>query len=162
MRTLKPIRLIGVTTLLASAPVILAVLLAAFAYAQSTPSPQPDPGRIVTPPAANPGGAGSDVQRPAPGVARRDKSVSETPSGSALVGLPVIGSDGQNIGQVTSVKAKANGEVSEIHVKVGGLLGFGGKVVAIPADKFANAGQDIRLAMTTAEVGKLPAIGEKG
>ena len=37
MRTLKLVRLIGVATLLASAPVILAVLLAAFAYAQSTP-----------------------------------------------------------------------------------------------------------------------------
>ncbi len=161
MRTLKPIRLIGAATLLASAPVILAVLLAVFAYAQSTPSPQPAPGQVLTPPAVNPGGAGSDVQKPAVGVTRRDKSASETPSGKALVGLPVFGSDGQNVGQVTSVKAKADGEVSEIHVKVGGLLGFGARVVAIPAGKFANAGQNILLAMTTAEVGKLPAIDEK-
>lgn len=158
MRTLNPVRLIGVATLLASAPVILAVLLAAFAYAQSTPSPQAEPSQVITSPAINSGGASPDSQRP--GVTRKDKSVSDNPAGKSLVGLPVIGSDGQNVGQVTGVNAKANGEVSEIHVKVGGLLGFGGKVVAIPAGKFANSGQNIRLALTTAEVGKLPAIDE--
>ena len=145
MPILKPLRLIAVVTMLASAPVVLAVLAAALAYAQTAPG---DPGQKVLPPS----------QGPADAVTRKDKDAADNPATKSLVGLPVVGADGRSVGQVRGVKARPDGEISEIHVRVGGLLGFGGKIVAIPAGRFVNAGQSIRLAMTADEVGRLPAI----
>ena len=48
-----------------------------------------------------------------------------------------------------------------IGVKVGGLLGFGGRTVAIPDDKFNHIGDIVQVDMTANEVNKLPKAGQK-
>jgi sporulation protein YlmC with PRC-barrel domain len=78
-----------------------------------------------------------------------------------MIGLAVFGADGQKIGEVKDVKAAADGKVEEIHVKTGGMLGFGGRTVAIPAGKFNKSGQNVQLALTSDDVSKLPRVEEK-
>ena len=73
----------------------------------------------------------------------------------------MFGSDGQKVGEVRDVKAEPDGKVTEIYVRTGGFLGFGGRMVAIPASKFNKSGQNVQLAMTSAEVTKLPVVGDK-
>ena len=38
---------------------------------------------------------------------------------------------------------------------------FGGRIVVIPGAKISKGGQTVQVAMTAAEVGKLPALAEK-
>ncbi len=49
-------------------------------------------------------------------------------------------------GEVRTVKGAANGKVEEIHVTTGGMLGFGGRTVAIPGGKFNRSGSNVQLA----------------
>ena len=56
------------------------------------------------------------------------------------------------------MKADPGGKIEEIHVKTGGILGFGGKVIVIPGGKIAKGGQTVQVAMTVEDVGKLPAM----
>ena len=77
------------------------------------------------------------------------------------VGAAVFGSDGQKVGEIKGVKADPGGKVEEIHVKTGGVLGFGGKIVVVPGGKISKGGQTVQIAMTAAEIGKLPALVEK-
>ena len=60
-----------------------------------------------------------------------------------------------------SVSADPDGKVKAIHLKTGGFLGFGGKLVAIPEGKFTKAGENVQLGMTSDEVSKLPEVKEK-
>jgi sporulation protein YlmC with PRC-barrel domain len=89
-----------------------------------------------------------------------DRKAKESPVAAAarkdLVGLAVFGSDGQKVGDVQAVKVEAGGPIQEIHVRTGGFLGFGGRMVAIPAGKFSKSGQSVQLAMTSTEVKALP------
>ena len=43
-----------------------------------------------------------------------------------------------------------------IEIKVGGFLGFGGHMVAIPDGKFSRVGDTVQVNMTADEVNKLP------
>jgi hypothetical protein len=45
---------------------------------------------------------------------------------------------------------------SAIGLKVGGFLGFGGHMVAIPDGKFNRIGDTVQVNMTTDEVNRLP------
>jgi hypothetical protein len=138
MRILNPGRLIGAAAIVAALPAFWAVSATAQAPAptpsQDQPSVQPTP----TPPVTT----GKTAESP-------------------LVGLEVFSADGQNLGKVTHAIAASDGKVSAIRIKVGGLLGIGGKTVAIPAGKFALSGKNIRLGMTSDEVNKLPAVDAK-
>lgn len=156
---------------LAVAPVLLAVAV----YAQSAPPApgqapaagkmQPAPVPAPAPAAkAQPGGdsaasqdAGADPSGKSAGTAP-GKSASADP----LLGLEVIGSDGKSVGEVAAVKAGPDGKVSEIHVKTGTFLGFGGKTVAIPADKVTKSGETLKVAMSSVDVGKLPKLDVQG
>ena len=85
------------------------------------------------------------------------------PSGSApkanpLIGLAVFSSDGSRLGTVQAVNAEPDGKVKAIHIKTGGFLGFGGKMVAIPEGKFTRAGENVQLGLTAEEVSKLPEL----
>ena len=90
-----------------------------------------------------------------------DKSVTAPGKVNPLVGLAVFSSDGSKIGTVQSVSAAPDGSAKAIHIKTGGFLGFGGKLVAIPEGRFTKSGDAIQLGMTAEEVGKLPEVKEQ-
>ena len=75
-----------------------------------------------------------------------------------LVGLPVFGSDGRKVGDVEQVKAAPDGKLEEIHIRTGGFLGFGSRMVAIPAGKFVRSGTNVQVSMTSSDVSALPAV----
>ena len=180
MDTFKLVRLLGMTTAIAAAPALMAVM----AHAQATaPAPSTAPGQVkpVPPPSdldadmpkggagASPSGSSdtkvSPPTAPLPGKSAGAGNTGAGSTGAATikdvtVGTAVFGSDGQKIGEVKGVKSEPGGIIEEIHVKTGGLLGFGGKVVVIPGAKISKGGQAIQIAMTADEVGKLPAMPE--
>lgn len=107
--------------------------------AQAQPSAPAAPGAIkVSPPMAKDAAAAATVK-------------------DVVIGSTVIGSDGQKIGEVKGVKSAPSGTIEEIHVKTGGMLGFGGKVVIIPAAKISKGGgQTVQVTLTAADISKLP------
>ena len=86
---------------------------------------------------------------------------------TAVLALPAAGqaavfsSDGTKLGNVQSVVTAPDGKVTAIHIKSGGFLGFGGKLVAIPEGKFTRSGENVQLGMTAEEVSKLPETKEQ-
>lgn len=173
MQTSNLLRLIFRTTAIAAAPVLLALAV----HAQSAPprtSPSEAPAARKAEPMPLPS-ADSPAKAPSAGAgpvspdakAAGDLAKSGPKAADAgkdsLLGLDVLGSDGKKVGEVAAVKTESDGKVVEIHVKTGGFLGLGGKTVAISAEKFAKTGDNIQLAMSSAEVGKLPTLpGDRG
>jgi len=78
-----------------------------------------------------------------------------TPASTNLVGLTAKSSDGTNLGTVHSVITNPGGRTT-IGVKVGGFLGFGGHMVALPDGRFNRVGDTVEVNMTAGEVEKLP------
>ena len=58
-----------------------------------------------------------------------------------MVGLSVFSSDGSRVGDVRAVNVGPDGNVAALHIRTGGVLGFGARVVAIPEGRFARSGQ---------------------
>jgi sporulation protein YlmC with PRC-barrel domain len=141
MQILKPARFAGAVITLASLPLI------ASAQTQAPPA--------TTSPSSPPA-ATQPAPAPTPAV-RPDKSVT-APKADPLIGLAVFSSDGSRLGTVQEVNAEPGGKVMAIHIKTGGFLGFGGKMVAIPEGKFTRAGDNVQLGITAEEVSKLPEI----
>jgi hypothetical protein len=176
MRELKLVRLLGAVALLAAAP----LLGASATYAQKSPTDSPGssgiPGAAPAPGAPkgaldSPSSSGTEAptapsKKPDDGVIKPMNPSMTAPSagkGAALdtkpvPGLGVVAADGQRVGEVAAVKAAADGKIEAIHVKTGGMLGFGGRTVAILPGKFTVSGQNVQLSLTSAEVAKLPAI----
>jgi sporulation protein YlmC with PRC-barrel domain len=75
----------------------------------------------------------------------------------SLVGLAVKSSDGTNFGTVQRVVTESAGKTA-IGIKVGGFLGFGGHMVAIPDGKFNRVGDTVQVNMTADEINKLPKV----
>ena len=92
---------------------------------------------------------------------RTDRSATAPGKVNPLVGLAVFSSDGNKMGTVHSVSAAPDGSVKAIHIKTGGFLGFGGKLVAIPEGRFTKSGDTVQLGISADEVSKLPAIKEQ-
>jgi sporulation protein YlmC with PRC-barrel domain len=173
MNTFKTIRTLGLAAVAASLPALIAIA----AHAQSpAPAPQSAPGAVkVAPPAtdmdampAKPSSPAASPSAAPPSAAPAGKTAETAPGNSGAstvkdiaVGSAVFGSDGQKLGEIKGVKADPGGRIEEIHVKTGGLLGFGGKIVVIPAAKISKGGQTVQVAMTTEEIGKLPALADK-
>jgi sporulation protein YlmC with PRC-barrel domain len=76
---------------------------------------------------------------------------------SSLIGLGVMSSDGERLGNVQNVIADPDGK-AVIFVKTDGFLGLGPRTVAIPEGKFSHTGEFIQLALTVQEVSKLPEV----
>ena len=76
------------------------------------------------------------------------------------MGLTAKSSDGTNLGAVHSVVTGPGSKVT-IGVKVGGFLGFGAHMVAIPDDKFNRIGDTVQVNMTADEINKLPQTKEQ-
>jgi sporulation protein YlmC with PRC-barrel domain len=145
-----------------------AILASPYAVAQTTsppatsppaemPSARPDTPAVpstVTPPKSP---TQASPTTPTPPAERAAKDTKTDP----LVGLAVFGSDGQKLGEVQDVKTEADGKVQAIHIKTGGFLGFGGRMVAIPSDKFTRSGQNVQVNMTYNEVTALPKVEDK-
>lgn len=107
-------------------------------------------------------------------VAPEPEVVQAPPSGSApaphaqgkampsdartLIGIDVFSQDQTRVGSVEKVVSGPDGAMQAIHIKTGGFLGFGGKLVAIPQGKFAMRGQNVQLLLTSDEVAHLPAV----
>ena len=146
MRNLQLVRLVGAVAILTGMP------LAASAQTEAPTPPSPS----APPPVAKPDRPPSAVpQRPV------DKSVTAPGKVNPLVGLAAFSSDGSKMGTVLSVSAAPDGSVKALHIKTGGFLGFGGKLVAIPEGRFTKSGESIQLGMTADEVGKLPEVKEQ-
>jgi hypothetical protein len=146
MPQLKSIRLVAAAIVLAGVP-----LLAASAQTQTPTAPSPS---ATPPPAAKP-----DVAPTPPAAVQQrpvDKSATAPIQAKSLLGLSVFSSDGSKMGAVLSVSAAPDGSAKAIHIKTGGFLGFGGKLVAIPEARFTKSGDSIQLGMTADEVSKLP------
>jgi hypothetical protein len=128
----------------------------AVALAQTAPpSPSPD-----TPSAKQDQGT-SPQTAPTQSPAEKQAAEPGPPKVNPLIGLAVFSSDGSKLGTVHSVNAEPDGKVKAIHIKTGGFLGFGAKLVAIPENKFARTGDTIRLGVTADEVSKLPEVKEQ-
>jgi hypothetical protein len=146
MTVLRSARLLGTVAVLATIP-----LLSAVAQTQS-----PAPTDTAPPPAAT---KSESTAPPAQGQVTPPNLPGKTATAPTTqkpsVGLAVISSDGSKLGSVERVAAGSDGK-DAIHFKTGGFLGFGGKIVAIPAGKFTRSGDTIKLSMTADEVSKLP------
>jgi PRC-barrel domain len=145
----KLVRLVGVVVVLASAPWLAA---SAQGQAPSPPSPsappptaRPEP--APTPPAAQPGTTGTATTAPR--------------EANPLIRMPVLSSDGSKLGTVQSVSTGPDGSVKSIHIRTGGFLGFGARLVAIPEGRFTRNGDNVQLGMTADEVSKLPEVKEQ-
>ena len=141
MHKTKPTAVLVALTVLAGAP--LAV------QAQTGPSP------TSPPPASRPETTPMPpAQKPAP--LPNDKSAASPVQTNPLIGLSVFSADGTKLGSVQSVATNPDGKATAIHLKTGGFLGIGAKLVAIPDGKFTKTGDRVQLSMTSDEVGKLP------
>jgi sporulation protein YlmC with PRC-barrel domain len=152
MQILKPARFAGAVVAIVGLPLI------ASAQTQSPPASTPSSPPAATTPAPTPApGPAVKPTEPSSPAVRSDKSAT-APKANPLIGLAVFSSDGSRLGTVQAVNAEPDGKVKAIHIKTGGFLGFGGKMVAIPEGKFTRAGENVQLGMTSEEVSKLPEI----
>jgi len=149
MSHLKLVRLVGAVVVLAGTPWLPA---AAQTQAPSSPSPS------APPPAGRP------EQLPQPGTAQpgsAGKSATAPREANPLIRMAVISSDGSKVGTVQSVSTGPDGSVKSLHIRTGGFLGFGARLVAIPEGRFTRNGDNIQLGMTADEVSKLPEVKEQ-
>ena len=117
------------------------------AAAQQAPPAEVPPAPRAEPPSAKP-----------PAV-----KPSEAPATTAekdLVGLDVFSSDGTRVGDVRAVSTGPSGDVVALHIKTGGFLGFGGRIVAVPQGRFTRAGRSVRLDLDSGQVSELPEVKE--
>lgn len=181
MNTISNVRLMALAFSIAAAPALLATMAyaeqPATAAGQSKQAPTmtdaEDPmGADIkgagapsagTPPAgAPPNGAPAakpDAAAPSKGATGGQAAAPSTKD--VAVGAAVFGSDGKKVGEIKGVKSEPSGGIQEIHVKTGGFLGLGGKIVVIPGSKISKGGEAVQLAMTTEEVSKMPLLAEK-
>src|SRR5215470_1435015 len=149
MSHLKLARLVGALVVLVGTP-----WLAASAQTQvpsppspSAPAPAARPEQAPMPQAASPSTPG--------------KSATAPREANPLIRMAVFSSDGSKVGTVQSVSTGPDGSVKSIHIRTGGFLGFGARLVAIPEGRFTRSGNNIQLGMTADEVSKLPAVKEQ-
>ena len=139
----KPAR-IGTAAVLVAMPLVTAI-----AQTQSPPPSPQSPPAAMKPETSQPPAA-SQTATPVP-----NEKKTAAAAATDLVGLAAKSSDGTNLGAIHSVVTGPGGKVT-VGVKVGGFLGFGGHMVAIPDDKFNRIGDTVQVNMTADEINKLP------
>jgi PRC-barrel domain len=149
MKTMKPLRLLGAATLLSAS--------ALAAVAQTTP-PAPSSPPAEKPPMAKPEPAPAPQTAPTPAPQTSPKVTTAPNAAHPMVGKSTLSSDGNKVSDVRAVKTGPDGKVTAIQIKVGGFLGFGGKIVEVPDGKFTQKGDTIQLGYTSEELSKLPEI----
>jgi hypothetical protein len=141
MSNLNAPRLLGAVT---------ALTLSAAAWAQTAPAPSAPP--ADKPPVTKPEAAPA-APSPVPHTGGRGVADSST---EAMIGRVALSSDGNKVGDVRAVKTSPDGRITAIQLKVGGFLGFGGRIVEITEDKFMQKGDVLTVDYTLDEVNKLP------
>ena len=149
MRNLNALRVLG-------AAALLSVSALAAAAQQSPPLEPSTPAE--KPPMAKPEPAPQTAPTPSPQKPATPPSSSQAKPAHPLMGLTAISIDGSKIGDVRQVKTTPDGKVTALHIKSGGFLGFGGKIVEIPESKFTQKGDNIQLSLTAEDVSKLPEV----
>jgi PRC-barrel domain len=150
MPNLKPVRLLGAAALLS--------VSALAAAAQQAPAPQPSTPAEKPPMAKPEPAAPQTAPTPAPQKPATTPKSEAKPAAHPLMGLTAFSADGSKVGDVRAVNTTPDGKVTALHIKTGGFLGFGGKIVAIPEGKFTQKGDNIQLGLTAEEVSKLPEV----
>jgi sporulation protein YlmC with PRC-barrel domain len=130
---------------------VLAALPLAVSAQQAPIEPPPAEGPVVPRTERGPDAVPPSAQAPA-------AKPSEAPVARDLVGLNVFSSDGTRVGEVRGVNTGPSGDIVALHVRTGGFLGFGGRIVAIPQGKFIRSGQSIRIDLDSDEVTGLPNV----
>ena len=144
----KRARILTATAVLVAVPLVSAMAQTQPPASTET-SPPPSatsPQTSAPPPASTPSTVPSEKKAAVPTAARE------------LAGLTAKSSDGSNLGTVQGVMVEPGGKVRAVLVKVGGFLGFGGHLVAIPDGKFTRTGDIVQIGMTADEVNKLPEV----
>lgn len=142
----------------------VALMLATPAFAQTAGNPTDSTGGPVTVPPA--------VERPltqTPAPVADDRGtilLAEKASqirAEKLIGMKVVNGDGEELGTVSDIVLNKDGTVSGLVLKTGGVLGIGGKFVAISWRDVGNAiGSDaVSLPVTKDQVEKAPAFKTK-
>jgi hypothetical protein len=139
-----------------SAAAILGALSFMAAAEDAPVQPRPAQPGPAAPPAAQQAEPDANATPEAPKVPAVKPS--EAPASQSLVGLMVFSADGTRVGDVKSVDTGPGGNVVALHVRTGGFLGFGGRIVAIPGGKFIRSGQSIRIDLDSDEVSGLPEV----
>jgi hypothetical protein len=83
----------------------------------------------------------------------------ERHSSPELIGLAVLTSDGAKLGIVQHAFRHDRGmsaDAATIVFNFGGFLGLGGRLIAIPGEKWVQSGKTALLGMTADDVAKLP------
>lgn len=148
MKTLKPLRLLGAASLLS--------VSALAAMAQSTTEPSPPPAE--KPPMAKPETSPAPQTAPTPAPQTSPKVTTAPAAAHPMIGRNALSSDGNKVSDVRAVKTGPDGKVTAIQLKVGGFLGFGGKIIEIPDGKFTQKGDTIQLGYTSDELSNLPEV----
>jgi hypothetical protein len=86
------------------------------------------------------------------------RTTNSIPDKGALTGREVFSKDQLRVGQVEVVVEKSDGAVQAIRIKAGSFLGFGGKLVEIPHEKFWMRGTNVQLGLTSDEINHLPQV----
>ena len=142
MSVIRLARIVGTSGVILALPFVTAMA--------QTQTPPPSP---ISPPAAiKPESSVPPTTAP---TTPAERKATAPAAGGSLVGLAVKSSDGTNLGTVQSVVTEPGGKTA-IGIKVGGFLGFGGHLVAIPDGKFNRVGDTVQVNMTADEVNKLP------
>jgi hypothetical protein len=76
------------------------------------------------------------------------------------IGKSVYSRDGEDLGDVAAFKRGDDNAVMEMHVDIGGFLGFGQHRISLTPEQFDLNDDRATLAMSSVEAGKLPAIAE--
>ena len=124
-------------------------------------APPPSAPQPAVKPSQAPSPSMDDDNATAPGKSAAAATGQKTTIKDVAIGTAVYDSAGQKIGEVNGVKSDGGGIVEEIHVKTGGLFGLGGKVLVVPGAKIAKGGKSVQLAMTSADIGKLPVLPDR-
>jgi len=132
------VRITGATGVVMAVPLVVAI-------AQTQP---PAPAPQNAPATTKPSTPSTPSSPPS------DKNLA-APASTNLVGLTAKSSDGTNLGTVHTVITNPGGKTA-IGVKIGGFLGIGGHMVALPDGKFNRVGDTVEVNMTADEVQKLP------
>jgi PRC-barrel domain len=108
------------------------------------------------------------AMKPAVALPSKTTATAPSPIGKGLrlteaeaknwIGKVIYSSDDKNVGEVADFVRDADGNVTEMHADVGGLLGIGETRVRVMPDQFTAGGDRISLSVTEKEAGNLPKV----
>lgn len=82
----------------------------------------------------------------------------DTLRGGSIIGKDVVNTAGENIGEVKEIAVTPDGRVSNVVVSVGGFLGVGDRLVALPWNslEISTATNEIKANVTKSDISQAP------